>query len=85
MKPRHPNVEWIKKVLADLERDRGNPQIAALMDRGIDRGLDSGLDELAVTTPEPVCGLQPAQEPLEDPSRASTLDTPAAARVPQGR
>jgi hypothetical protein len=33
MKPRHPNLEWIKKVLADLERDRGNPQIAALMDR----------------------------------------------------
>ena len=33
MKPRHPNVEWIKKILADLERDRGNPQIAALMDR----------------------------------------------------
>jgi hypothetical protein len=33
MKPRHPNVEWIRKVLADLERDRGNPQIAALMDR----------------------------------------------------
>jgi hypothetical protein len=81
MKPRHPNVEWIKKVLADLERDRGNPQIAALMDRGIDRGLD----ELAVTAPEPVCGLQPAQEPLEDPSRASAIDTPAAARAPQVR
>jgi hypothetical protein len=70
MKPRHPNVEWIKKVLADLERERGNPQIAALMDRGIDRGLD----ELAVTAPEPVCGLQPAQAPLEDFPRASTVD-----------
>ena len=81
MKPRHPNVEWIKKVLADLERDRGNPQIAALMDRGLDRSLD----ELAVTAPEPVCALQPAQEPLEDPSRASALDTPAAARAPQVR
>ena len=33
MKPRHPNLEWIKKVLADLERSRGDPQIAALMDR----------------------------------------------------
>jgi hypothetical protein len=33
MKPRHPSLEWIKKVLADLERDRGNPLIAALMDR----------------------------------------------------
>ena len=77
MKPRHPNVEWIKKVLADLERDRGNPQIAALMDRG--------LDDLAVTAPEPVWGLQPAQEPLEDPSRASAVDTPAVARAPQVR
>ena len=81
MKPRHPNVEWIKKVLADLERDRGNPQIAALMDRGLDRGLV----ELAVTTPEPVCGLQPAQAPLEDPSRAAAADIPAAARAPQAR
>jgi hypothetical protein len=33
MKPRHPNLEWIKKVLADLECNRGDPQIAALMDR----------------------------------------------------
>ncbi len=82
MKPRHPNVEWIKKVLADLERDRSNPQIAALMDRG---NIDRGLDELAVTAPEPVCGLQPAQEPLEDPPRASAVDTPAPARVPQVR
>ena len=79
MKPRHPNVEWIKKVLADLERDRGNPQIAALMDRGLP------LDELAVTAPEPVCGLQPAQEPLENPSRAAAADTPAAVRAPQAR
>jgi hypothetical protein len=73
MKPRHPNVEWIKKVLADLERDRGNPQIAALMDRG--------MDELAVTAREPVCGLQPAQEPFQDLTRALTVDTSAAADV----
>jgi hypothetical protein len=33
MKPRQPNLEWIRKVLADLEHDRGNPQIAAAMDR----------------------------------------------------
>jgi|HubBroStandDraft_2_1064218.scaffolds.fasta_scaffold1886362_1 hypothetical protein len=33
MKPRHPNLEWIRKVLADLERDRGDPRIAALIDR----------------------------------------------------
>lgn len=77
MKPRHPNVEWIKKVLADLERDRSNPQIAALMDRGLDRGLD----ELAVTAPEPVCGLQPAQEPLEEFPRAATADTSVAAHA----
>ena len=71
MKPRHPNVEWIKKVLADLERDRGNPQIAALMDRG--------MDDLAVTAPGPVCGLQPAQEPFEDFARVSAGDAAAAA------
>jgi hypothetical protein len=69
-------VEWIKKVLADLERDRGNPQIAALMDRG----LDPGLDELAVA-PEPVCGLQPAQEPPEDFPRATSADTAVAAHA----
>jgi hypothetical protein len=31
MKSRHPNLEWMKKVLADLECHRGDPQIAALM------------------------------------------------------
>ena len=71
MKSRHPNVEWIKKVLADLEGDRGNPQIAALMDRGMGK----------LTVPEPVCGLQPAQEPFEDLTRALTVDTSAAADV----
>ncbi len=84
MKPRHPNVEWIKKVLADLERDRSNPQIAALMDCGSDCGSDRGLDELAVTAPEPVCGLQPTQEPLDDPSCAP-IDTAGAAGAPQVR
>jgi len=32
MKPRDLDVEWIKKILADLERNRSDPQIAALMD-----------------------------------------------------
>ena len=32
MKPRDPNVEWVKKILADIERYRSDPQIAALMD-----------------------------------------------------
>jgi hypothetical protein len=30
MKP-HPDLDWIKKVLADLERHRGDPQIDAFM------------------------------------------------------
>lgn len=34
MKLRDPDVEWIKKILADLERNRSDPQIAALMDMG---------------------------------------------------
>lgn len=32
MKPRDIDVESIKKILADLERNRSDPQIAALMD-----------------------------------------------------
>lgn len=32
MKPRDLDVESIKKILAELERNRSDPQIAALMD-----------------------------------------------------
>jgi hypothetical protein len=32
MELRNPDVEWMKKLLADIERSRGDPQIAALMD-----------------------------------------------------
>jgi hypothetical protein len=54
MKQRQPNLEWIKKVLADLERDRGDPQIDALV-----RGL--------IGTPaEPV--REPAPEPFGNSS-----------------
>jgi hypothetical protein len=56
MKPRHPNLEWIKKVLADLESDRGDPQIAALMDRR--------MGDLVETSSEPAPGIEPAQEPV---------------------
>ena len=59
MKPRHPNLEWMKKILADLECDRGNPQIAALMD---------GRGDLLATAAEPVAGVKPAQEPSENSS-----------------
>jgi hypothetical protein len=60
MKPRHPNLEWIKKVLADLECNRGDPQIAALMDRQMGERVETSL--------EPARGLKPAQEVLEDSS-----------------
>jgi hypothetical protein len=53
MKSRHPNVEWIKKVLADLERDRSDPQIAAIMDR-----------QMGETAP-PARAVRPAQELLD--------------------
>jgi hypothetical protein len=62
MKPRHPNVEWIKKVLADLERDRGDPQIAAVMDRQLD---DQRMSNLIETASQPARGVRPAQELLE--------------------
>ena len=54
MKPRHPNLEWIKKVLADIERDRGDPQIAALIDRH--------MGDLVETASEPARGVELAQE-----------------------
>jgi hypothetical protein len=63
MKPRHPNVEWIKKVLADLERDRGDPQIAAIMDRQMGGQQMGGLSK---TASQPARGVRPAQELLED-------------------
>jgi len=47
MKSRHPDLEWMRKVLADLERDRGNPQIAALMDRQLGDHQASALAEIA--------------------------------------
>jgi hypothetical protein len=31
MKSRNPNLDWMRKILADLERSRSDPQIAALM------------------------------------------------------
>jgi hypothetical protein len=62
MKPRHPNVEWIKKVLADLERDRGDPQIAAIIDRQLD---DQHMSNLIETASQPARGVRPAQELLE--------------------
>ena len=56
MKPRHPDVEWIKKVLADIESDRGDPQIAALIDRHM-----GGRVEISS---QPARGLEAAQEPF---------------------
>jgi hypothetical protein len=41
MKPRHPKLDWIKMVLADLEHRRDDPQ------------NDAPTDELAVVSPEP--------------------------------
>lgn len=63
MKPRHPNLEWMKKVLADLECDRGNPQIAALMDRHMG---DQQISELVEVASAPARSFKPAQELLEN-------------------
>jgi hypothetical protein len=59
MKPRHPNLEWIKTVLADLERNQGDPQIAAVMDRQ--------MGDLVETSAKPA-RVKPAQEPLRNSS-----------------
>jgi len=60
MKPRHPNLEWIKTVLADLERNQGDPQIAVVMDRQM-----GGLVE---TSSKPSRSVKPAQEPFRNSS-----------------
>ena len=60
MKQRHPNLEWIKKVLADLERNQDDPQIAALMNRQV--------GELVEASSEPVRGVKPAPAPLGNSS-----------------
>jgi hypothetical protein len=31
MKSRNPNLDWMRNILADLERSRSDPRIAALM------------------------------------------------------
>jgi hypothetical protein len=31
MQPRNPNLDWMRKVLADLESSRSDPRIAELM------------------------------------------------------
>jgi len=54
MKSRHPNLEWIKKVLADLESNRADPQIAAIMDRQ--------MGDLVETSPEPMRGVESVHE-----------------------
>jgi hypothetical protein len=60
MKPRHPNLEWIKTVLADLERNQGDPQIAALMDRQ--------MGDLVETSSKPARSVKPAPELLKNSS-----------------
>jgi hypothetical protein len=56
MKPSHPNLEWIKKVLADLERNRGDPRIAAVMDRHMGDLLEASSPSQrgADSVPEPL-------------------------------
>jgi hypothetical protein len=63
MKSRQPNLEWMKKVLADLERNRCDPQIAAVMDRQMGN----------LVGPESVRGIGPAPEPFGKSSSRSTL------------
>ena len=82
MKPRHPNVEWIKKVLADLERDRGNPQIAALMDRAgsrIGSWLGRARRHGAGTGVRAAAGARAARKSF---SRASTADISSGSARP---
>jgi hypothetical protein len=50
MKPRHPKLDWIKTVLADLEQHHGDPQ------------KDGLAGELAATSSEPAHAPAPAPD-----------------------
>ena len=57
MKPRDLDVEWVKKILADLERNRSDPQIAALMDMSEPASPEPHTDETAEGAMAPARGL----------------------------
>lgn len=57
MKPRDLDVEWIKKILADLERNRSDPQIAALMDMSEAASPAQRVEKAAERVRSPVRGL----------------------------
>jgi hypothetical protein len=57
MKPRDLDVEWVKKILADLERNRSDPQIAALMDMSEPASAEPHTDGTVEDAMAPVRGL----------------------------
>jgi hypothetical protein len=57
MKPRDLDVEWIKKILADLERNRSDPQIAALMDMSEAASPAQRVEKAVERVRSPVRGL----------------------------
>jgi hypothetical protein len=44
MKSRNPNLDWMRKLLADLESCRADPQIAVLMAGLTETGSDTARD-----------------------------------------
>jgi hypothetical protein len=61
MKSRNPNLDWMRKILADLERSRSDPQIAALM-----TGLNEPSPDIADAEPESFGSLpEPSDAPIE--------------------
>jgi hypothetical protein len=61
MKP-HPDLDWIKKALADLERHRGDPQIDAFMSELAETLCRLGL------IPKPIV-IRDAAWPARNPDR----------------
>ena len=61
MKSRNPNLDWMRKILADLERSRSDPQIAALM-----TGLNEASPDIADAEPESFGSLpEHSDDPIE--------------------
>jgi hypothetical protein len=58
MKPRNPSLDWMRKVLADLEGSQGDPRIAELM--------------VGLTQPSPsiAADVEPSSEVLGFPGAA---------------
>jgi hypothetical protein len=72
MKSRNPNLDWMRKILADLESSRADPQIAALMAGLTEPGAETMRD--IETAPDGFGGV--ASNPLKQSMPVSSAALP---------